>query len=230
MPSGAWIQAQVWDDLLFAHWPIAADVMRRLVPAVLDLDLYDGQAWVGIVPFGISGLHLRYLPSIPGLAAFPEINVRTYVTVGGKPGVYFFSLDVTNPLAVLAARVWYRLPYFQARMSHTREGEWEQYSSQRLHGNAEFVGRYRPIGQVTLPVPGTHEHWLTERYCLYAVDSGNRVFRGEIHHAAWPLQPAEAHIEQNTMAQSASLELPAIAPLLHFSRRQEVIIWPPVRV
>jgi uncharacterized protein YqjF (DUF2071 family) len=169
------------------------------------------------------------LPALPGLSSFPELNVRTYVTVNGKPGVFFFSLDAANLPAVWAARTFYRLPYFHSRMSVAERDGWFQYSSQRRHSSADFRGRYRATGPVHLREPGSLPHWLTERYCLYTV-SQRRVYRAEIHHVQWPLQDAELEVERNTVAQAAGISLPPVPPLLHFSRRLEVLIWPLHRV
>jgi uncharacterized protein len=217
--------AQTWHDLLFAHWPIAEDILRQLVPGQLPLDSFEGSCWVGVVPFHMSGIHARGVPPLPGLSRFPELNVRTYVSLEGKPGVYFFSLDAANLPAVWAARRFYHLPYFHAKMSTKTDGEYINYESRRYQSNAEFRGRYRPIGPVTLRAKGSLEHWLTERYCLYTV-AGGGVFRGEIHHQPWPVQNAEAEIGLNTVASAAGIPLPASQPLLHFARQLEVLIWP----
>jgi uncharacterized protein YqjF (DUF2071 family) len=174
------------------------------------------------------------VPSLPWLSEFPELNVRTYVTTDGKPGVYFFSLDAGNVLAVYGARALYRLPYFRASMS-VREGRdgTIHYYSRRTHRTApaaEFVAHYRPAGPLARAKPGTLDHWLTERYCLYAVDTSRRVFRAEIHHHAWPLQPAEVQIERDTMAAAAGLTLPAEPGRLSFARKLDVLVWPPESV
>ena len=221
--------AQRWHDLLFAHWPITPEAVRTLVPSQLTLDRFDGQCWVGVVPFRMSGVRARGLPAIPGLSRFPELNVRTYVTLGDKPGVYFFSLDAANMPAVRAARAFYHLPYFFADMTAEVAGEEISYSSSRRNGKAEFHGRYRPIAPVRLRERGTIEHWLSERYCLYTVHQG-RVYRGEIHHRPWPLQDASAEITANSMAAAADVVLPDTRPLLHFARRLDVMIWPLRRV
>ena len=215
---------QTWHDLLFAHWPIPPSEMRALVPPQLTLDAFDGQCWVGIAPFHMSGIRGRALPPLPGLSRFPELNVRTYVTYGGKPGVYFFSLDAANLPAVWAARRFYRLPYFHAAMmAESRDSI--HYCSRRDGSPAEFRGHYRPTGKVGLSVKGSIEHWFTERYCLYTTHR-EEVYRGEIHHPQWPLQPAEAEFEINSMAAAANISLPAIAPSLLFARKLEVLIWP----
>src|SRR5437764_14098290 len=114
MPTGPWIMTQTWHELLFAHWPIAPEKIRPLIPSVFTLDTFEGEAWVGVVPFRMSNVRPRWVPPMPGLSAFPELNVRTYVTIHGIPGVYFFSLDAGNPIAVAAARTVFHLPYFKA--------------------------------------------------------------------------------------------------------------------
>jgi uncharacterized protein YqjF (DUF2071 family) len=215
---------QTWNDLLFAHWPMTPDVIRPLVPAALPLDTFNGQSWVAVTPFHMTGVRPRYTPPIPGLSAFPELNVRTYVTYGDKPGVYFFSLDAGSRIAAWAARATYHLPYFHARMNVADNDGCIQYHSFRNSG-AEFRAKYRPTAPVQLRNPGTLEHWLTERYCLYTVVR-NSVYRAEIHHAPWPLQDAECEFSANTVAQAAGIHLPEIQPLLHFAKRLEVLIWP----
>ncbi len=215
--------AQTWHDLLFAHWPVEAGTLRQLVPLELSLDTFEGHCWVGIAPFYMSHIHAHGLPPLPGLSHFPELNVRTYVTVGDKPGVYFFSLDAANRPAVWAGRRFYCLPYFHARMSVEARESWITYESRRA-GEAQFRGRYRAISEVRLREKGSLENWLTERYCLYTT-KGSRVYRAEIHHQRWPLQDAEAEIEVNSMASAAGITLPQSPPLLHFARRLEVLIW-----
>jgi uncharacterized protein len=217
---------QTWNDLLFAHWPIAPDVLRPLVPAELPLDIYNGQCWVAVAPFHMSGIRARMMPPVPGASALPELNVRTYVTYQGKAGVYFFSLDAANRLAVWSARAAYKLPYFLARMDVREESEgWIHYRSSRVRGLAELRATYRPVGSARLRPPGSIENWLTERYCLYTV-AHKTVYRCEIHHPQWPLQDAQAEIRKNTMAAAAGIHLPATVPLLHFSKSLQVLIWP----
>ena len=199
--------------------------MRPLVPAQLTLDTFDGQCWVGVVPFHMSGIRARGLPPLPGLSRFPELNVRTYVTYGGKPGVYFFSLDAARLPAVWAARSFYHLPYFHAEMRSTEIGGNIQYSSRRYKGPAEFHSRYRAKAEVRLRGKGSLEHWLTERYCLYTTHLG-QVLRGEIHHQPWPLQDAEAEFETNSVATASGVQLSGTPLSLLFSRRLEVLIWP----
>ena len=225
LPRGPWVQGQTWLDLLFAHWPLPVDDLRPAVPAALPLDTFDGRAWLGITPFEVIGLRVQGTPPVPGISRFPETNVRTYTTVDGKPGIHFFSLDAANALAVTGARATYRLPYRRAEMAIQRTGEEIRYRTRRAEPEAELVARYRPDGPVFQPQPGTLEHFLTERYCLYVVDKHHDVRRADIHHPPWPLQPAIAHIERNTMTAPIGIELPG-DPLLHFAARQDVLIWP----
>jgi uncharacterized protein len=215
---------QTWNDLLFAHWPVLPETLRPLVPSVLPLDSFGGQCWAAVTPFHMSGVRARWMPPLPGLSAFPELNVRTYVIYGGKPGVYFFSLDAGSRVAAWVARMTYHLPYFHGRMSVAEDDGWIRYHSVRNSG-AELDGRYRPTGPIQLRERGTLEHWLTERYCLYTIVR-NSVYRSEIHHEPWPLQDARGEFSVNTMAAAAGIDLPKIQPLLHFAKRLEVLIWP----
>lgn len=232
-PASSMLMAQTWTDLLFAHWPIPFERLRALVPEPLVLEEFDGSAWIGVVPFRITGLRPRGVPAGLGLD-FPELNVRTYVRMGERPGVYFFSLDAGSRLAVWGARTFFRLPYYHADMDVSIEGEWVRYRSSRLasrrEAGAEFRARYRPAGEAFTAAPGTLEYFLTERYCLYTVLRGGRVLRVDIDHVPWPLQPAEAEIETNTMAAASGIALPNRPPLLHFARRLDVVNGLPVRV
>ena len=225
LPPGSWFMAQTWEDLLFAHWAVSAAAVREHVPPELTIDEYEGSAWVGITPFRLSGLRLRAAPPAPFLSSFLELNARTYVTYEDKPGIWFFSLDASSRFAVEAARRGYRLPYFTARMAALRWDRLIRYSSERTSRRARsaaFSARYGPEGEVFNAAPGSLEHFLTERYCLYTTDSG-RVFRGEIHHKPWPLQPASADFDRNTMP-PPGIEIDG-DPLLHYARRQDVVIW-----
>ncbi len=228
VPRTNWSMAMTWHDLLFMHWPVDAERLRAVVPAGMDLDLFDGQAWLGVVPFHMTGIRHRMLPKIPFLSAFPELNVRTYVTVNGRPGVYFFSLDAAHALAVAVARATFHLRYFRARISARDDGGAMHYKSVRIHRGAPpatFEARYRPTGQARLSSPGTLDHFLTERYCLYSADATGGVHCGQIAHLPWQLQPAEAEILDNTMTAQLRIPLPADAPLLHFAKRMDVVAW-----
>ncbi len=232
LSSGPWIMRQTWLDLLFAHWPIDTEVLRPLIPPSLEIDTFEQQAWVGVVPFQMRDVHPRGLPSVQGLSTFPEINVRSYVKRNGDRGVYFFSLDAANPLAVMIARAFFHLPYFTATMQSERVGKSIHYESHRTHRHApsaEYEAHYRPTKPVEYTKPGTLAYWLTERYSLYTVFHDN-IYTGAIHHPQWPLQEAEVETVCDTMALSHGICLPDIPPLLHFSQQQDVLIWPLHRV
>jgi hypothetical protein len=229
MPAGRWLMAQTWEDLLFAHWPVPADVLRPLVPEPLSIDTFSGDAWLGITPFEVTGLRLRGTLPVPRASHFPELNVRTYTTFAGTPGIWFFSLDAASAVAVAAARRSYRLPYHHADMAIARAADGISYRAARTSRDgraAELRASYSATGEPSVSRAGTLEHWLTERYCLYAVDERGRLLRADIHHPPWPLQPAAASFHVNTMA-PAGVELPAAPRLLHFARRQDVVIWAP---
>ena len=219
---------QTWHDLLFAHWPIDARRLAAKIPPDLPLDLFEGQAWLGIVPFRMTNVAPRGVPALPGISAFPELNVRTYVRVGDRPGVFFFSLDAGSAIAAAAARALFNLPYHAASMQVGRDGETVRYSSRRTgSGRAELVGTYRPVGATFEARPGTLAYFLTERYCLYHIDRRGRPYRLDIHHPPWPLQMAEAALTRNSMARAAGIELPPSEPLLHFAKRQDMVAWMP---
>lgn len=232
LPREPWIMFQRWHDLLFMHWRVPVEVLRPFISAQLTLETFDGSAWIAVVPFRMSHVRPRGIPSIPWLSAFPELNVRTYVSYqGDKPGVFFFSLDAANPLAVWGARNFYYLPYFNADMA-CEPGDSIQYHSRRTHRGApeaELSAEYAPTADAYIAPPGSLEDWLTSRYCLYTINRRGEVLRGDIHHLPWNLQPASATIVINTMCSTLSLELPADDALLHFSARLDVLIWRLVR-
>lgn len=229
LPSRPWVMYQSWRELLFLHWTVPPATLRLLIPAQLELDLFQGRAWVGLTPFRMVGLRPRFLPALPGVSSFPELNLRTYVRFGDRAGIVFFTLDATSLPAILAARLLYSLPYRRAAITVEHTDGWIRYSSRRLDGYAAFSARYRPAGDVFQAAPGSLEHFLTERYALYAVDDGGRVLRGDIHHAPWNLQPAEAEIEMNTLAAAHGIQRPSDRPVLHYAARQDTLIWPTVR-
>ena len=212
---------QVWRDLLFAHWNLPPAAIRGLVPRQLELDTFDGSAWLSITPFHMS-VRPRGLPPLPGMIDLPELNCRTYVTVQGKPGIYFFSLDTANRAAVWGARTFYHLPYFYARMQVKKEADSISYSSKRA--DAVWRCSYTPISVPRRAEPGSLDYFLAERYCLYTIWKG-RTYRGEIHHLPWPLQDARVRIEENSIARAARIELPASPAGVSFARELKVLIW-----
>ena len=231
MPARPWLMTQTWHDLLFAHWPLTLADLRPNVPPTLPIDLFDGRAWIGIVPFRMTNVAPRGVPSLPWISEFPELNVRTYVRIDDKPGVFFFSLDAGNLLAVQAAWLMLSLPYYSASMNVVLDEGEVRYSSRRLKDpGAQFIATYRPTGDAFTPRPGSLEYFLTERYCLYALNHRGRLYRLDIHHPPWPLQRADAKFVRNTMADAAGIALPAADPLLHFARRQDMVAWGPEKL
>ncbi len=233
LPAGGWRYRQRWCDLLFAHWPIAASILRPFVPAELEIDEFDGTSWIGLVPFRMEGITHRLLPELPWVSAFAEMNVRIYVRHKGVPGVWFFSLDAANQLAVWAARRYFHLPYYFAEMSvqPTADGGVAYRSKRKGVGPAaEFDGEYRPVSDVFHAKRDSLDAFLVERYCLFTKSPTGGLLRGDIQHAPWPIQRAEANIVTNTACAAAGIELPSTPPVLHFSRRIDVILWPFVGV
>ncbi len=216
--------AMTWRDLAFLHWPVSAAALTGKIPPGLTLDTFEGDAFLGVVAFHMTGVRPRFVPPLPGLSSFIELNLRTYVVAEEKPGVWFFSLDATSPLAVRGARRFFHLPYFDARMATVRQGGLVHYLSERTHRGApaaRFTARYRGIG----PARGSAlERWLTERYCLYAEKDG-QIFRGDIHHLPWLLEAGEVEIEAIDMTRLLDLDLPQTKPLVHFAERIDVVGW-----
>lgn len=228
LPRTPWVMAQTWGNLLFAHWRVPIEELRRQIPQPLEIDTFEGEAWIGVVPFELR-IRPRFCPVVPRIASFPEINVRTYVTYEGKPGVWFFSLDATSAVAVRAARWSFNLPYFDARMRCEDQGDQITYSSARLEENAAFNAGYEPISETWFAEPDSLAAWLTERYCLYAASRSGMISRTEVHHAQWPLQDAKAEITTNSMTEPIGIALDG-QPLLHFAKHISVVNWSPRRV
>jgi len=217
-----------WRELLFAHWVVDPAVIRPLIPTALPLDLFEGRCYVGAVPFLMENVTPRCVPSLPGLHAFPELNLRTYVTAGGKPGVWFFSLDAGQKLAVRAARRFFHLPYYDAKFEIDLTSGQVAYTSMRTHHRASaahFSAKYRPVGPVYESCPGTLDAWLTDRYCLYSADQAGNTYRGEIDHPPWPLQKAEATIHINTLGDALAIKMPQQPATLHFAKSLDVRAW-----
>jgi uncharacterized protein YqjF (DUF2071 family) len=210
------------------HWPVEVSQLRQWIPAALPIDTFDGRAWISIVPFRMSGVAPRFCPSLPWLSAFSELNVRTYVTDGQRPGVWFFSLDATNPIAVRAARWQFYLPYMDARISMQRGDDGIRYKSHRTHRGepaAELDVTYRPLGETRTTTPGTLEHWLTARYCMYMADRSGQLFVGEIDHAPWQLQSAQVAVYRNGMTNWLKLDTDSPPPLVQYAHLTQVRAW-----
>jgi len=234
LPSGRWVMTQRWNDLLFAHWPIPPVQIAPLLPRGLQVDSFQGSAWLGIVPFWMDRIKVRGVPPIPGARSFPELNLRTYVRdqASGASGVYFFSLDASNLLAVTAGRAFYHLPYHWAemRLDHRSERNFIFESRRRFQSKpVEFKACYRGLGptrRLAENRPGSLEYFLTERYCLFTSNRAGQPVRANVHHVPWPLEDAEADIERNDLASAIGVTLPNEKPVLHYSRRLAVYIWP----
>lgn len=228
-----WVMHQRWTNVLFAHWPVAPSVLQPLLPASLEVLTCEGTAWIGVVPFLMSNVRPRGLPPFPWLSSFPELNVRTYVRHGDVKGVWFFSLDASNPLAVRAARRVVHLPYYDARMRiGATDGGTIRYESERTHRNAppaHFVASYRPEGDVRPAAPGTIDHFLIERYLLFAA-APRGLITVRIAHSPWPLQRATATFERNTMGHAIRVPLEGEPRFLHFGSRVDVKTWWPEKI
>lgn len=228
LPARRWSWRQTWHDLLFLHWPIPASALRPIIPEPLEIQQFAGTAWVGVIPFWMSDVTLRGWPPMPLLSRFPEMNVRTYVNLGDRPGVWFFSLDAANRLAVWTARRFFHLPYIYARMQARPADNDVAYSSMRSSGHG-FEATYGPRSKPYRTTPDTLENWLTERYCLYAQSPNGQMYRADIHHEPWPLQHAEADVHRNDMLSVHKLSVNGPAPEVHFARRLDVVVWSPTR-
>ncbi|UYZ11737.1 DUF2071 domain-containing protein [Brevibacillus sp. WF146] len=217
---------QTWDDLLFAHWPVPAERIRQFVPPPLEVDIFDGMAWIGVIPFEMSEIRLRFLPVIPYTVPFPEINVRTYVIAGGKPAVFFLTLDASNPVAIRAATWTYHLPYYPAGMTIKRTAAGIDFHSERKGGVQRFDAIYRPTSEPFTARPGSIEHWLTERYRFCCVcRRTQRIYGGDIYHEPWRLQVAQAVIRENTMADLYGAEMSKAPVHLHYAQGVKAWIW-----
>ena len=234
LPPGRWAMSQRWNDLLFAHWPLPSARLAALLPEWLEVDEFQGSAWLGAVPFWLDRLKIRGWPAIPGARSFPDLNLRTYVRdhFTGTPGIYCFSLDASNLLAVGLARAFYHLPYHWAemRLEQRSEREFAFYSRRRLAGRRViFKARYRGLGpshRTAEMRAGSFEHFVTERSCLFSSNRAGQPVRASMHYIPWPLEDAAAEIEQNDLAAAMGIELPDREPVLHYSRRMAVYIWP----
>jgi uncharacterized protein YqjF (DUF2071 family) len=234
LPSGRWAMTQRWNDLLFAHWPIPASSMAALLPEGMRVDTFQGSAWLGIVPFWLDRIKIHGMPPIPGLHRFPDLNLRTYVRDEhtGMPGVYCFSLDASNLMAVGVARAFFHLPchWAEMRMDQRSEREFAFYSRRRFSSETVmFKARYRGLGpsrKLAENRVGSLEYFLTERYCLFTRNGAGQTVRANLHHIPSPLEEAEAEIERNDLPASIGLRMPVQEPVLHYSRRLAIYVWP----
>ncbi|GAA5494270.1 hypothetical protein Rhal01_00430 [Rubritalea halochordaticola] len=217
---------QYWLDLAFFHWPVRKAQIQATLPDGLEVDTYDGDAWISVVPFRMEGVMMRGLPSIPGISNFPELNLRTYVKRDDKPGVWFYSLDADQSLAVWAARKFFHLPYFKANMSSVANADGSiRYRSCRECSGASFEGVYQPVGETYKAERGSLEEWLCERYCLYACSKSGKLYRGEVHHRQWPLQKVQYQIHKNGIGEAFGFDLSDAPYCAQFAKKLEVAVW-----
>lgn len=241
-PDGPWLLSQRWNDVLFAHFAMEPATLRRLVPEALTLELYDGAAWLTLTPSCASHVRPSGIPALPGFSFYPQVNVRTYVTVGDKPGLYNFSVDAANLSAVWFARMFFHMQYWHSKIKvsgapipGTKAGATVHFRAGRLHGPAAHNGAakldvaYAADGEAEVARAGSLDHFLTERYCVYSWHS-RKIYRAELHHQPWPLQRASAEIRTNSIAEPLGIALPQQPDLCHFSRALKTLAWAPERV
>ena len=220
LPNERWTWQQTWEDLAFLHWPIESTEIRPLIPSQLDIDLYDGKAYIAVVPFRMTGVTKRGFPAPSLLCDFPELNVRTYVSYKGKKGVYFFSLGATNHLAVWCAQALFHLPYYKANISISVSNTTIHYTY--LHGNKIFEATYTPLTNAKF-AKDSFEIWATERYCLYSNNTKGALFCGDVHHQQWPLEHAEITIQKNTLLNDFNVG--QLHPKVLFSKILDVALY-----
>lgn len=225
LPGRGWVWRQSWLDLAFIHYRVDAGQIRRILPSGLEIQEFEGSAWVGLVPFRMAGVTRRPFPGLPCFSSFPELNLRTYVVLDGKPGVWFFSLDADSWPMVFGGRSFYGVPYHHSRITQRLRAGWFEYSCERRDGTASFRGRFRPVGEPTRPKPGSFENWAAERYCLYS-STRDGMARTEVHHRPWPIQQAEVEIEHSTILSAAGIMPSDTQPRCHFSTGVDVLSFP----
>jgi uncharacterized protein len=218
---------QSWGKLLFMHWQIPIQSLRQLIPEPLAIDTFDGKAWIGLTPFTVWNARPIFMPPLPWVSDFHEINVRTYVHLDGVPGVWFFSLDANSSVAVMAARTFFRLPYYRASISLEQQGETIIYTATRegAASRAEFNATWAIGADLPKAEPGSLDFFLIERYCLYTSDEG-KLYRCRIYHQPWPLQEANLTAYSSNIIEADGLPTLKGEPLLHCGGPVNVEVWP----
>lgn len=229
LPDGPWVMSQRWRDMLFLHCPVRAGKISQYLPEGLELDTFEGEAWVTVLPFRVTDMHVRSLPSFPYLHAYLELNVRTYVRYGGTPGIFFFSLDADKLLNVLGARLT-SFPYYYASMRMDKKQEDFHFVSRRLRKTAfYFEGTYRAASGVYGPLEGTLDHWLLERYYAWSSIKNSLIEIG-IHHTPWEVQDVKAHVQTVSIPPFAAGDLSLSRMKCHFAPEKRALFWPPARI
>lgn len=234
LPTGRWAMTQRWNDLLFVHWRVPPSAIAHLLPEGLQPDIFQGSAWLGVVPLWMDRFTFRGIPALPGMRSFPELHLRTYVRDQrtGTPGLYSFSIETGSLLSAAAVRFVFQMPCNWAEMLLNQRSEREfAFYSRRLFSSQPviFNARYRGLGPTRRLAEirsGSLEYFLTERYCLFARNRAGQAVRANIHSVASPLEDAEAEIERNDLAATVGIEIPEQEPVLHYSRRLAVYVWP----
>ncbi len=235
-PEQQVLMHQNWHHLLFLHWEVPPHLLQVLIPPELTIDLFEGKAYVGLIPFTITGVRPVLAPPLPGISSFHEVNVRTYVHRAGRdPGVWFFSLDAASTLAVAAARAAYKLPYFFANitMDVSRDPLPRiDYTAHRDDPRGKMPAhahiRYQPAeGPITHAVPGTIEHFLLERYILYSFDEDHRLHRARVHHQPYPIQRVDVPHWEESLVWAAGIKRSGEIAMKHYAREVNVKVYPP---
>ena len=227
-PEGEPILHQRWESMLLLHWPIIPDILRPLIPPALELDTYEGRAWIGITPFHLEDVRPSALPAFPGLSSFHELNVRTYVMHNGLPGIWFLTLDASKLIPMVAARVFFMLPYYKASIRFLQTGETFAFNLRRtVPVPAEFRVAWRRGLRLRDPALESLGFFLTERYCAFAVNN-TELYSIRTYHHPWILDEAEVELRHSSMISSLGIPEPTTAPLAHFSASMEMETWAPV--
>ncbi len=229
-PPGTPVMHQRWEDLLFLHWSFEPEALRPLIPDALEIDTFDGKAWVGITPFHLEDVRPSMLPAVPGLSSFDELNVRTYVVHKNQPGIWFFSLDASKLISAVAARIFFMLPYYRASIDFCRESARFDFDLNRAGPpHARFQGTWGPGERLRDPDRDSLAFFLVERYGCFQAE-GRSVYQTRIYHHPWILDEARVERLSSTMLTALGLPEPNSDPLLHFSKSLEVEVWAPVPV
>ncbi|MEW9677729.1 DUF2071 domain-containing protein [Lentibacillus sp. L22] len=223
LPNGPWMMTQTWENVLFLHWPVAKKELQDHIPSGLDLDTYDGNAWISIIPFRVRRMRLRNTPRVPYFHTFLELNVRTYVKYRGISGVYFFSLDASKAHAVFGARM-VTLPYFYAKMNMKKRHHTFFYESHRIGSDAVFKGSYQPTGEAFYPQKDSLNYWLAERYFLWT-QKHRKLYQAGIHHLPWKMKQAQVNVEKPMLPSFLSSDVQKRAPLATYSPTKTALFW-----